>query len=131
MADRAPKRRRIDADSNNNDGDLPPSRAALRTAVTKALDDETAMLREVAAMILGELRHLMVEQDQLRAMYTALRGDVPGGDASASRFRFNRIHTKTKIVTALDGRRSAMFHVKTMAALTVKRSRTDCSSAPS
>ncbi|KAJ3359010.1 hypothetical protein GGF32_009702 [Allomyces javanicus] len=78
MADRAPKRRRIDADSNNNDGDLPPSRAALRTAVTKALDDEAAMLREVAAMILGELRHLMVEQDQLRAMYTALRGDVPG-----------------------------------------------------
>ncbi|KNE63251.1 hypothetical protein AMAG_08398 [Allomyces macrogynus ATCC 38327] len=84
MADRAPKRRRIDPDSNENDGDLPSSRAALRTAVTKALDDEAALLREVAAMILGELRHLMVEQDQLRAMYAALRGDVPGGGAAAA-----------------------------------------------
>ncbi|KNE62274.1 hypothetical protein AMAG_07507 [Allomyces macrogynus ATCC 38327] len=84
MTDRAPKRRRVDPDSNENDGDLPPSRAALRTAVTKALDDEAAMLREVAAMILGKLRHLMVEQDQLRAMYTALRGDVPGGNAAAT-----------------------------------------------
>ncbi|KAJ3372604.1 hypothetical protein GGF31_001624 [Allomyces arbusculus] len=94
MADRAPKRRRVDSDSNENDGDLPPSRAALRTAVTKALNDEAAMLREVAGMILGELRHLMVEQDQLRAIL---------------------FHTKT--MGALDASRPISFHTKTMTAL--------------